>query len=536
MRTRSNQASTNNVSSSPSFKKIAAMTGVVTVCSAALAGACGDPSPTTTSGAGGTGMMSSSSGGGMGTGGENLSIVAGSVSIGSGSGSSSSGQPPPKCTIKEPAGGPTNFARVYGDTDFQTGAAIAQDKSGNIVMAGSFRGSITIDTKTLTSAGDDDLFIAKFSPAGTLMWANSFGDAKVQNASGVGLDANGNVYVAGNFKGTINLGGGPLTSGGPLYADIFLAKFGADGTHVWSQKFGDDNVQNVQGLATDAAGNVHIVGFFQNSVSFGAGTLTSAGLYDMFVAKLNTAGQHQWSKGFGDATADQYARAVTVDATSNVYVAGEVSGSIDLGGGMLTATAKPSAFVAKFDSTGNNLWHKLSAGDLMSKAHADAIAVGPNGAVAVGGGFEGKFDFGGTPANNMAVDDAFVTLFSSTGTHTYTKIFGDGQAQATTAVAIAPNGDVFAAGDFSGSIDLETGTPTMSAGSFDGFLARLDSKGCPVWLRTYPGAMLQVTEAMVLDPATGGVTLTGSVSGSVDLGAGMVMAAGNDVFLQSVKP
>jgi hypothetical protein len=537
MRTRKNPPSTSETSSLPYVKKLAAITGVVTACAAALGGACGDPQPSTT-GAGGATGSSGSSMGGMGQGGEDLSVVAGSVTVGSGSSSSSSssGMPPPKCTIKDPNGGATKFASAYGDASFQTGSAIAFDKSGNMIVVGAFSGSLNLGTTTLNSAGGDDVFIAKFNTGGQLMWAKSFGDGNVQTTSGIGTDTAGNIYVTGNFKGSINFGGGALSAAGVLFVDVFLVKLTPDGNHVWSQKFGDENVQNARGVAVDAGGNVIVAGYFQNTINFGGSALTSAGLDDIFLAKFNTDGMHQWSRRFGDAGEDQRARAVAIDGTGNVYIAGETAGTLDLGGGGMTATTNTSAFAAKLDSLGNATWLKLSGGDAGSKAIGNAIAVGPNGDVAVAGSFSGMFDLGGTSVSNAGVDDAFVTLFSAAGAHTYTKSFGDSELQTATGVVVAPNGELIVTGNFSGSIDLETGMPTTSAGALDGFVARLDSKGCPAWLRTYAGAGVQLTEAIALDPTTGGVALTGSFNGSADFGTGMTMASGSDVFLVSVNP
>jgi len=291
-----NHRSATDASSVAYVKKLAAISGVVTACAAALAGACGDPDPAT-SGAGGTGLSSSGSAMG-GKGGEDLSVVAGSVTIGSsssGSGSvsssSSSGGPP--CRVSMPNGWATKFAASFGDANVQNGAAVAYDKSGNILVAGSFGGTINLGGTTLTSSGMDDVFVAKFSPAGQLMWAKGFGDSNVQTAAGIGVDSSGNVYVAGNFKGSINFGGGALSAAGTLFIDVFLAKLSSDGSHVWSKSFGDTNVQNVQGLAVDTAGDVVIAGFFQNDINFGGNTLTSNGLNEMFVAKFMTHAAHQ---------------------------------------------------------------------------------------------------------------------------------------------------------------------------------------------------------------------------------------------------
>lgn len=533
----STKRSTPSASSLAYVNKLAAITGIMTASAAVFGGACGDPTPNTT-GAGGSGLASSASSGGKGgMGGEDLNVVAGSVSIGStvtSTAASSGGGP--TCPKLDPAGGATKFAGAFGDASVQTGSAIAFDKSGNILVAGSFGGTINLGGTTLSSAGGDDVFVAKFAPSGQLLWAKSFGDGNVQTAAGIGVDANGNVYVTGNFKGGINFGGGTLSATGTLFIDVFLAKLSTDGSHVWSKSFGDENVQNVRGLSVDTAGNVVIAGFFQNDINFGGSLLTSAGLYDMFVAKFNATGMHQWSRRFGDAAGDQNARAVAIDGTGNVYLAGDAASSIDVGGGAMSAAGKPSAFVAKLDPMGNAMWAKLSAGDAMSKGVANAISVGSNGDVAIGGSFRGAFDFGGTPVTNPGVDDAFVTVFTGAGMHLNTKTFGDLQSQSVTGVAIGATGDVFVTGNFSGSIDLDTGEAKTSAGAFDGFIARLNDKGCPTWLRHFAGPMAQLTQGLALDPTTGGVAITGSFNGAVDFGTGMLTASGDDVFIVSVNP
>lgn len=537
MRTRDNHRSTTDAPSLVYIKTLAVMTGVVTACAATLGGACSDAQPNT-AGAGAAGVSSSTANGMGGTGGEDLNVVAGQSSVGSGSmsASSSSGQPPPKCMIDEPNGGATKFAAAYGDAAVQTGTAIVIDKSGNVLLAGAFSGSMTIGGTVLTSAGGDDAFLAKFSTGGTLQWAKSFGDGKGQGIAGVGVDAQGNVYITGNFTGSINLGGGALNATGTLFTDVFLAKLNSDGTHVWSQRYGDENAQNARGLAVDSTGNVVIVGYFQNVVNFGGGDLTSAGMFDMFAAKYNTSGMHQWSRRFGDAAGSQYARAVTTDAAGNVYIAGEVESGIDFGGGAMPVTSTKSALVAKFDSLGNATWAKLSNGDANSVAVAYSVAVGPSGEVAAGGYFKNKFDLGGMPTTSVGTDDAFVTLYSAAGAHTFTKTFGDAEQQQVVGVAVATDGDVYAAGDFSGAIDFETGMALTSAGLSDGFLVRLKTNGCPTWVKTYPGPMALLTQALALDPTTGGVALTGSFLGSTEFGTGTIMASGSDVFLVSVNP
>ncbi|HRI71586.1 MAG TPA: SBBP repeat-containing protein [Polyangium sp.] len=536
MRTRKDHRLTTKLSSLANVKSLAVMTGVVAACAAALGGACGDAQPVT-SGAGGAGGLTSSAGG-MGTGGEDLSVVAGSVTVGSTSSSSSSSSgTPPRCMFSSPTGGGTKTAAAYGDTAIQTGNSITVDKSGNVIMAGAFGGTINFGGTTLTSAGGDDAFIAKFNSGGQLLWAKEYGDGKGQNIGGVGTDGNGNIYITGNFTGSINFGGGALTAAGTLFTDVFVAKLTADGNHVWSKSFGDDEVQNSYGLAVDAASNVIIAGSFKKTIGFGGGTLNAGGSFvDVFVAKFNGDGAHQWSRQYGVATSDQIARAVAADAAGNIYVGGEVAESIDFGGGSKSVTTTKSAFVAKLDSLGNAAWVNLSDGDANSIGVVNSVAVGPNGEVAAGGYFKGMFDLGGMPVSSIGTDDAFITLFAAGGSHTVTKVFGDAEQQEVVSLAFAPNGEVFAAGDFSGAIDFETGMAFTSTGASDGFVVRLNANGCPAWLKTFTGPMGQLPKALAFDPTTSGVAVTGQFIGASDFGTGVTMSAGIDAFLVSVNP
>ena len=185
------------------------------------------------------------------------------------------------------------WSRHFGGLDFPVVYSVATDPSGNVVMAGSFEGAVDFGGGYLYSAGNADIFVAKFNAAGIHQWSQSFGDIGDQIAYSVATDASGNVIITGDFSGTVNFGGGNLTSAGST--DIFVAKFNSDGVHQWSKRFGDLAAQHGYSVATDASGSVIITGDFNGTVNFGAFNFTSSGLSDIFVAKYNAAGVYQWS-------------------------------------------------------------------------------------------------------------------------------------------------------------------------------------------------------------------------------------------------
>ena len=106
---------------------------------------------------------------------------------------------------------------------------------------------------------------------------------KTQGAYCVTTDASGKVVLAGHFRGTLDCGGGVLTSAGS--SDIFIAKFSSAGAHLWSDSYGDASEQYPLGVAAGTSGVVSITGVLQGKTDFGGGVLTSAGSEDVFLTK-----------------------------------------------------------------------------------------------------------------------------------------------------------------------------------------------------------------------------------------------------------
>jgi hypothetical protein len=231
----------------------------------------------------------------------------------------------------------------------------------------------------------------------------------------VAVDASGNVFVAGTFNGSINLGGTTLTSAGGV--DIFVAKFSATGAHLWSTSFGGTSTDAVRGMAVDGAGDVVLTGQFLNTISFGGAALTSAGFEDIFLAKLSgAAGAHLWSKRFGSNATTDAGYGVAVDSSGNVAMTGFYGPSADFGGGIIIAQSY-DIFVAKYDSAGGYISSRRY-GDppgLYDTQFGDAIAMSGGGSMYITGHFVGTLNFGvGGQATSGQFDgnDAF---FASIG-------------------------------------------------------------------------------------------------------------------------
>jgi hypothetical protein len=245
----------------------------------------------------------------------------------------------------------TSWVKVFGDPSAQSGTGVAVDAMGNVILAAVSLGPLNFGGGALPYDGGQDAYLAKFDSLGNHLWSKQFGGlANTGTAMAVATDPSGNIVVAGTFAGSINLGGGALASAGST--DFFVAKLDSTGAYQWGKRFGDMNAQPLIRLAVDATGAILLHGSFQGTVDFGGGPLVSTGGATMgpnlFVAKLDGAGNHLWSRRFGDSYANEAFGGVAVAPGGGVVVGGYFEGVLDFSGmNPMTNLGFSSAYVAK---------------------------------------------------------------------------------------------------------------------------------------------------------------------------------------------
>ena len=179
------------------------------------------------------------------------------------------------------------------------GHSVTMDASGNVYVTGYFESaSITFGSITLTNADytgtTADIFVVKYDPSGTVLWANSYGeDMSSERGNGISADpTTGDIYFTGYFwSSTITFGSTTLTNAG--MCDMFVVKCNSASTVLWAINAGGTNVDNSLAISTDATGDVSVAGYFGGAtITFGSTTLTNAssGTADLFVVKYNSAG------------------------------------------------------------------------------------------------------------------------------------------------------------------------------------------------------------------------------------------------------
>jgi hypothetical protein len=424
---------------------------------------------------------------------------------------------------------------AYGDIVLPTGTAV--DRSGNMIVIGSFSGTVDFGGGPLTSAGSGtaDMFVAAYSAAGVHQWSHQFGGIYDDSGAAVAVDASGNVYVTGRFSDTANFGGGNLTSAGSF--DIIVAKYSAAGAHQWSRRIGGTSWDEGTAIAVDSGGNVLVAGQFAGAVDFGGGPLSSAGSFDGFLAKYTTTGAYAWAKRVGGTSADTVS-AVGVDASGNPTLVGYFAGTANFGGANLTSAGANDIFIARYTAAGAHQW-SARFGDANDQ-RAFGAAVDAAGNVVLTGYFLGQLTFGGPTLTNAAGADIFLAKLSATGGHLWSQQFGTGlisQGEIGEAVALdATTGDVALTGEIVSAVDFGGGALAAPTYTEDVFVAKFSSAGAHRWSKRFVGNFDDHGMAVAVD-GSGNTLLTGDFAESVNFGGSLLTSPGkSDGFVVKLAP
>jgi len=248
-----------------------------------------------------------------------------------------------------------------------------------------------------------------------------------------------------------------------------LAKYGPQGGSEWFRRLPGADSSGAQLSAMAADDSIALTGGFEGTVDVGGGPLTAVGSDDVLVASFDPDGSHRWSERFGGVDSDGGA-SIVVDAAGGVVVAGWFEDAIDFGGTPLASAGGQDLFVAQFTDQGMPVWSERFGGlgpDLVT-----GMALANDGTIVVVGTFTDLVDFGGGPLVSAGGRDLFVLQVASDGSHLYSRRFGSAADESVVGVALTPSGTIVVGGLFQDVIDFGYGELESTGGS-DAFLAIL---------------------------------------------------------------
>ncbi|HTN17569.1 MAG TPA: SBBP repeat-containing protein [Chitinophagaceae bacterium] len=448
------------------------------------------------------------------------------------------------------------WAKGFGGGSADYANNIVVDADGNSYVTGSFQGTVDFDAgagvHNLSSNGGSDAFIVKLDANGNFLWVKNFGSSDHDEGFGLATDVSGNVYLSGSFEGTVDFDPGPgavnSTSAGA--SDAFLIKLNASGDILWYKTFGGSGADVATALMLDASANIYLGGNFRNTADFdpGSGTesMSSLGLSDMFVVKLDASGSFVWARRMGGLFDDNLS-ALSLDVSGNVLLAGSFSGVSDMNPGAgtdnLVSNGLNDAFLLQLDASGSYMWARQFGG--LFDDHASDIAVDASGKIYLAGYFNNIVVFdpgsGSNLLTSLGLSDGFVLQLDASGNFSWVRKMGGLLADNVNSIATDLSGNVYVTGAFQGNADFGTGTTLSSVGQSDVFISRIDLSGNFIWTKNIGSSTDDYGNALVVNNA-GNIYTTGVYSGKADFGLGLGLfdmeapGGGSDMFTQRLAP
>lgn len=454
------------------------------------------------------------------------------------------------------------FAHGIGAGANDDARVVTSDAAGNVYVAGGFTGTVDFDPSSAevplssVNAAGGDLFVACYDPTGVLLWVRSIGGAALLEATGIGVDAGGSVYLTGSFTGTVDFdpGDGLATRTSVNNSDVFVLKLDATGSLLWVNRLGNPAANDTSGgLALDAAGNVYLAGTFRGTVDFnpGSGTLnlSSAGVNDVFVTKWNASGVFVWAKRFGGADSEEVS-GIAVDAAGNVVLAGRFNQTVDFDPGPgtfpLTSASSHDIFLSKLDTAGNFLWARRIGGT--SSEILSAVALDSAGSVYFTGAIPGGdiVDFDPGPLTygltSSGGNNFYVGKLDAAGQFQWARSFPGSPLSVGMAIDVDVAGNVYTTGYFYGTLDFDPslGEYALTSPQAGIFVSKLDAAGRFNSAYAFPSPIYGgCTGQGIAVDGSGNIYVAGRFFSTIDVGFGApnqtLTGVGNDIFLARLR-
>ncbi len=417
-------------------------------------------------------------------------------------------------------------------TGNENGTTIAYDQNHVVYAAGTFRGTLIVGNDTLKGGNTEEGYLTKYDTLGNPVWTRALTGLGTERINGIAFDNSGNIFVAGQFSTTIKIGSVNLTGLGS--SDGFVAKINPSGVVTWARRFGGTGSETVAGLRYSPSSNsVTLGGTFNGTMVIDATNTTSGGDLDIYVAQFDgTTGASNWVYSSPGAQADVL-RGITMDASGNIYVTGGLCNNKDILGPFgLSSAGIYDMFVAKLTSAGALSWARSLTGS--GSEIGNHVAIDGSGNVCVLGTFDLGIGSRGSIARNLLPStggrDLFFARWSNSGVYESLKVSGGAGEDFTT--SMVKQGSNLLVSGFAQNNANFFGHIISGSSLGDGFVSSLDSNANPRFISKTSGTDYEITNGVAASNE-GTPYFTGTYKGSATIMNISMSASGttNDAFV-----
>ena len=392
------------------------------------------------------------------------------------------------------------------------------------------------------------LSIYGYSQSYQHQWHFAGGGQDLDEIRHVETDSQGNAYMLGSFRGTVDFDPGPAvynmaTTFNHSEPDLFLLKLDKNGNFLWAKQFGSDtdSKERPLGLDLDENNNVYLFSYYKGSIQFtNNGSYWNSGTtvneYPRpFVVKLDSLGTVQWGRGWKTGLGQEQnwiqPGDIQIDAWGNVYLAGSFEGNFDLDPDPIDTvmrynTSLENAYIIKLNAQGNyvNDW---TAGGVNANGYLSylKLEIRNNGDVIVAGTIKDTVDFDISPATHKKSPKYgagnFICKLDSGFNHIWTKVNTIGDKPIYNNVVVSEKGNVYFVGRYFNYVFLDPNLPNQQTlpqhNYMRLYILKLDSLGNTDWIKSFghPAGSVNIVHDVDIDQEEN-ITLAGMFKNIID--------------------
>lgn len=415
------------------------------------------------------------------------------------------------------------------------------------------------------------IFVKSIDNRGNQLWEATFGGGYAQS---IDVDELGNVYTMGSFSGTFDFNPGPLNNNlTSSNWNVFVSKLNSNGNFVSACKFGGNGETYGYSMDVDKAGNIFTTGSFQDTSNFNPSQeviynliadsvsnpfvfpfLPSNNLWDVFLSKLDPAGNFVWARQVGGKYGDR-GRAICVDETGNVYALGyfEKTAKFSFDGDNdfpMTTSEGTAVFITKRDKYGYYRWVKKLEFCGINKNRP--MSIDSKGNIYITGWFNSTTDFDPGPQSKILTsngeDDIFILKLDPMGNFIWVKQIGGELSDSGNSLVIDNKENILIVGNFTNTVDFDPSEKiyNLTSSSKSVFISKFDGLGNFQWAFPVYGIGSSGTgggsygsEISVASDKNENVYVLGKFSGEQDFDPGigqflMTSLSGEEIYLLKI--